>query len=162
MAGFNFSRLKAIARGAAQTSISTDGNLALDSQEALGGLSPIKESSETKINNMAAKAKRLNERSAALHQDIPHNAEQPPRPNDESHSVIGGKFNKFQHLRTLQDFKAECAKHNITFFVASYEYSTPRVFLAVPDYRKTDIMSELQYWLHARPELERALHKAIL
>lgn len=120
------------------------------------------------IHSMAAKdnelSERLNARTAALHQDIPHNAEQPPqeaRPKRESHSVIGGKFNKFQRLRTLQDFKAECAKHNITF-VAGYEYSTPRVFLAVPDYRKTDIMSELQYWLHARPELERALHKAIL
>ena len=54
MAGFNFSRLKAIAREAVLTSISTDGNLALDSQEALGGLSPIKRSLKTKIKAIAA------------------------------------------------------------------------------------------------------------
>ena len=82
------------------------------------------------IHSMAAKdnelSERLNARTAALHQATAQNSEQQKqavRTSYESHSVIGGKFNKFQHLRTLQDFKAECAKHNITF-VAGYEYST--------------------------------------
>ncbi len=60
----------------------------------------------------------------------------------------------------LQKFKNECAKYNISI-VAGYDdfYRVrPRVFLAVPDYRNFNVMTELQDWLHSRPDLERALY----
>lgn len=60
----------------------------------------------------------------------------------------------------LQKFKNECAKYNISI-VAGYDdfyRTTPRVFLAVPDYRNYDTMSKLQEYLQSWPELERALY----